>query len=68
MNMYYVKIKPIPTINPNQKPSPKIIYNKKREKGKGLPPHLKQKPKKKKEILEWILSWNIWVPIKILCS
>jgi len=56
MNMNYVKIKPTP------------IGNKKRNKGKGLPSYLKQKPQKGKELLEWISSWNIWVPIKILCS
>jgi hypothetical protein len=53
MNVYYIKIKPKPASN---------------KKGKGLPPHLKPKPQKKTEMLEWISSWKIWTPIKILCG
>jgi hypothetical protein len=58
MNMYYLKINPPVKL----KPSPRAVK-------RGLPPHLKKrKPRNKKEILEWICSWNIWIPLKILCS
>ena len=56
--MYYLKINPPVKL----KPSPRAVK-------RGLPPHLKKrKPRNKKEILEWICSWNIWIPLKILCS
>jgi len=58
MNMYYVrvnlpaKIKPLP-----------------RTSKRGFPPHLKKrKTQSKNEMLDWVCSWNVWIPFKILCS